>query len=92
MGILETINSPADLRALDQPHLSQLAEEVRAFLVEQTSRTGGHLSPNLGVVELTTVLRGPSGAGTRLCIELAHLMARHGSGSRDSWPPAPRNS
>jgi len=43
-------------------------------------------------VELTTVLRGPSGAGTRLCIELAHLMARHASGSRDSWPPAPRNS
>jgi 1-deoxy-D-xylulose-5-phosphate synthase len=56
MGILETINSPADLRALDQPHLAQLAHEVRAFLVEQTSRTGGHLSPNLGVVELTFAL------------------------------------
>jgi 1-deoxy-D-xylulose-5-phosphate synthase len=56
MGILETINSPADLRALDQPHLSLLAEEVRAFLVEQTSKTGGHLSPNLGVVELTFAL------------------------------------
>ncbi len=56
MGILETINSPADLRALDQPHLSALAEEVRAFLVEQTSKTGGHLSPNLGVVELTFAL------------------------------------
>src|SRR5258708_7257409 len=56
MGILETINSPADLRALDQPRLAQLAEEVRAFLVEQTSRTGGHLSPNLGVVELTFAL------------------------------------
>jgi 1-deoxy-D-xylulose-5-phosphate synthase len=56
MGILETINSPADLRALDQPRLSRLADEVRAFLVEQTSRTGGHLSPNLGVVELTFAL------------------------------------
>src|SRR6202140_2595568 len=56
MGILETINSPADLRALDQPRLGQLAEEVRAFLVEQTSKTGGHLSPNLGVVELTFAL------------------------------------
>ena len=56
MGILETINSPADLRALDQPHLTQLAVEVRAFLIEQTSRTGGHLSPNLGVVELTFAL------------------------------------
>src|SRR5258708_14479140 len=56
MGILETINSPADLRAHDQPRPAQLAEEVRAFLVEQTSRTGGHLSPNLGVVELTFAL------------------------------------
>src|ERR1700724_1297414 len=56
MAILETITSPADLRALDQPRLSQLADEVRAFLVEQTSKTGGHLSPNLGVVELTFAL------------------------------------
>src|SRR3989442_1871638 len=56
MAILETINSPADLRRLDQSQLAQLAAEVRAFLVEQTSKTGGHLSPNLGVVELTFAL------------------------------------
>ncbi|TAN32326.1 1-deoxy-D-xylulose-5-phosphate synthase [bacterium] len=56
MGILETIGSPADLRALDQARLAELADEVRAFLVEQTSKTGGHLSPNLGVVELTFAL------------------------------------
>jgi 1-deoxy-D-xylulose-5-phosphate synthase len=56
LGLLETINSPADLRALDQPHLTELAKEVRAFLVEETSKTGGHLSPNLGVVELTFAL------------------------------------
>jgi 1-deoxy-D-xylulose-5-phosphate synthase len=56
VGILETINSPADLKALDQSRLGQLADEVRAFLVQQTSRTGGHLSPNLGVVELTFAL------------------------------------
>jgi 1-deoxy-D-xylulose-5-phosphate synthase len=56
VGILEGIESPADLRKLDQAHLTQLAEEVRAFLVEQTSRSGGHLSPNLGVVELTFAL------------------------------------
>ena len=56
MGILETIESPADLRRLDQAQLGKLAEEVRAFLVEQTSRSGGHLSPNLGVVELTFAL------------------------------------
>ena len=56
MGILETIESPADVRRLDQARLTQLAEEVRSFLVEQTSRSGGHLSPNLGVVELTLAL------------------------------------
>ncbi|MEA2657055.1 MAG: 1-deoxy-D-xylulose-5-phosphate synthase [Chloroflexota bacterium] len=56
MGLLETIESPADLRRLDQAQLTQLAVEVREFLVEQTSRSGGHLSPNLGVVELTFAL------------------------------------
>src|SRR4029077_19589746 len=56
MGILETISSPEDLRRLNQPQLAQLAQEVRAFLVEQTSKSGGHLSPNLGVVELTFAL------------------------------------
>src|SRR5579859_821159 len=56
MGLLAGINSPADLKRLDQQQLSQLAIEVRAFLVEQIARTGGHLSPNLGVVELTFAL------------------------------------
>ena len=56
MAILETIHSPADLRKVDAARLPELAEEIRAFLVEQTSRTGGHLSPNLGVVELTLAL------------------------------------
>jgi 1-deoxy-D-xylulose-5-phosphate synthase len=56
MGILETISSPADLRALTQAQLARLGDEVRTFLVEQTSKTGGHLSPNLGVVELTFAL------------------------------------
>jgi len=56
VGILGTIRSPADLKALDPARLTGLATEVRSFLVEQTSRTGGHLSPNLGVVELTFAL------------------------------------
>ena len=56
MAILETIESPKDLRRLNQAQLTQLAEEVRGFLVEQTSKSGGHLSPNLGVVELTLAL------------------------------------
>jgi 1-deoxy-D-xylulose-5-phosphate synthase len=56
MGLLADINSPSDLKRLDQQQLTQLAAEVRAFLVEQIARTGGHLSPNLGVVELTFAL------------------------------------
>src|SRR5437868_8643097 len=56
MGLLAEINSPTDLKRLDQQQLTQLASEVRAFLVEQIAKTGGHLSPNLGVVELTFAL------------------------------------
>src|SRR5919109_1921969 len=56
MGLLADINSPADLKRLDQQQLTLLAAEVRAFLVEQIAETGGHLSPNLGVVELTLAL------------------------------------
>ena len=56
MGLLETIKSPADLKALPAPRVGELAEEIRAFLVESVSKTGGHLGPNLGVVELTLAL------------------------------------
>ncbi len=56
MGMLEGINSPADVRALAPEQLPALAEEIRGFLVEKVSRTGGHLGPNLGVVELTIAL------------------------------------
>ena len=54
--LLEDIQSPADLRRLTQPQLKELAEEIRRFLIEHISETGGHLSPNLGVVELTLAL------------------------------------
>ena len=53
---LERINSPADLRAIDRRDLGTLADELRAFLIESVSRTGGHLSSNLGTVELTIAL------------------------------------
>jgi 1-deoxy-D-xylulose-5-phosphate synthase len=51
--ILDTIGSPADLRALDAAQLKQLSSEIRDELVNTVSVTGGHLAPNLGVVELT---------------------------------------
>ncbi|MBS1131616.1 MAG: 1-deoxy-D-xylulose-5-phosphate synthase [Proteobacteria bacterium] len=54
--LLETINSPADLRRLDRKQLPQLASELRAFLIDSVSKTGGHLSSNLGTVELTIAL------------------------------------
>lgn len=53
---LERIGSPADLRALDRRELGTLATELRAFLIESVSKTGGHLSSNLGTVELTIAL------------------------------------
>ena len=54
--LLDTINTPDDLRVLDREQLPQLANEVREFLVESVSKTGGHLSSNLGTVELTIAL------------------------------------
>ena len=53
MGMLESIASPRDLRDLTPDQLAALSSEIRDFLVETCSRTGGHLGPNLGVVELT---------------------------------------
>lgn len=54
--MLETLRSPADIKSLSPAQLGQLCDEIRAFLVEKVSRTGGHLGPNLGVVELTISL------------------------------------
>jgi len=56
MSILDSINSPADLKGLSESELGALATEVREFLINNVSKTGGHLGPNLGVVELTIAL------------------------------------
>jgi 1-deoxy-D-xylulose-5-phosphate synthase len=56
MGYLESITGPRDLRDLDDHQLDELASEIRDFLVTKVSRTGGHLGPNLGVVELTMAI------------------------------------
>lgn len=53
MGILNSISTPADLKALNDEDLDALAKEIRTFLVDKVAATGGHLGPNLGVVELT---------------------------------------
>ena len=54
--LLETIQSPADVKRLNVAQLAELAEEIREFLIQTLSKTGGHLGPNLGVVELTLAL------------------------------------
>ena len=54
--LLERIRSPHDVRALAPDEVQQLAEEIRSFLVEKVAATGGHLGPNLGVVELSIAL------------------------------------
>ena len=56
MSILKGVESPADLRSLTPTQLDQLASEIRVSLVDYVTRTGGHLGPNLGVVELTLAL------------------------------------
>lgn len=56
MNLLDNINDPADLRQLPRTQLTPLAQELRQFLLESVSKTGGHLSSNLGTVELTIAL------------------------------------
>ena len=50
--LLNTINSPEDVKKLSEQQLEQLAQEIRQFMISVISKTGGHLAPNLGVVEL----------------------------------------
>jgi 1-deoxy-D-xylulose-5-phosphate synthase len=54
--ILDSINNPAQLRTLSVTQMQQLAEEIRREIIEKVSVKGGHLAPNLGVVELTMAL------------------------------------
>ena len=54
--LLDGIRSPADIKVLREQDLPQLAQEIRDRLIEVLSETGGHLGPNLGVVELTIAL------------------------------------
>src|SRR3954463_10515157 len=56
--MLEEIRGPADLQHLTQSQMTTLAREIREFLIHKVAATGGHLGPNLGVVELTLALHG----------------------------------
>src|SRR5687768_11574207 len=54
--LLDQVNKPEDIKDLSLFQLEQLAQDIRQFLIEKLSVTGGHLAPNLGVVELTLAL------------------------------------
>ena len=56
MSLLDTISSPADVKRLTVPQLELLAQEIREFLIATLAKTGGHLGPNLGMVELTLAM------------------------------------
>ena len=76
--ILETIHSPADVKALDRSQLPVLCRELREFLVENVSQTGGHLASNLGVVELTVAIhRVFDTAQDRLVFDVGHQCYVH---------------
>ena len=78
MGLLASIHSPADLRKLSIEQLPQVASEVREAISKQVARTGGHLAPNLGVVELTIALHYVFDfAWDRLLFDVGHQCYTH---------------
>ncbi len=78
MGVLDRITGPRDLRDLTDAELDELASEIRDFLVRKVSRTGGHLGPNLGVVELTIALHRVFDSPTdRLVFDTGHQAYVH---------------
>ena len=88
-NILETINSPADVKALSLDELKQLAEEIRQFLISVISKTGVHLAPNLGVVELSLALhRVFSTPEDKIVFDVGHQSYIHKiiTGRREQFP------
>tara|TARA_R110002073_G_scaffold239285_1_gene400748 strand:+ start:287476 stop:289536 length:2061 start_codon:yes stop_codon:yes gene_type:complete len=78
MALLETIQTPDDLRALSIAQLEELAEEIRTTIIEKVSRSGGHLAPNLGVVELTIAMhRVFNFSQDRLLFDVGHQCYPH---------------
>ena len=79
MGVLDRVDSPADLRSLSEAEMETLASEIRTFLIEKVAATGGHLGPNLGVVELTL---GSTASSTRRTIRSSSTPATSATSTR----------
>ncbi|WP_433185106.1 1-deoxy-D-xylulose-5-phosphate synthase [Actinoallomurus sp. CA-150999] len=78
MSVLSSISGPADLGGLSAAELDRLAAEIREFLIDAVSRTGGHLGPNLGVVELTIALhRVYDSPADRIIFDVGHQAYVH---------------
>jgi 1-deoxy-D-xylulose-5-phosphate synthase len=76
--LLESIHSPADLKRMNFAQMTELAEEIREFLIQTLSKTGGHLGPNLGVVELTLALHTVFNTPTdKLLFDVSHQAYIH---------------
>ena len=87
--ILESIHSPADVKALESSALPQLCEEIRTFLVEHVAQTGGHLASNLGAVELTVAIhRVFDTSRDRLVFDVGHQCYVHKilTGRQEAFP------
>ena len=77
-ALLDTIHSPADVKRLNPAQMAELAEEIRVFLIQTLSKTGGHLGPNLGVVELTLALHTVFDTPTdRILFDVSHQAYIH---------------
>ena len=77
-SLLKTVNDPADLRRLSRTELKTLSNELRAFVLESVSKTGGHLSSNLGTVELTVALHKVFNTpGDRIIWDVGHQSYPH---------------
>ncbi|MFP5208585.1 MAG: 1-deoxy-D-xylulose-5-phosphate synthase [Acidobacteriota bacterium] len=86
--LLESIDSPADVKRLNYAQMAKLAEEIRAFLIQTLSKTGGHLGPNLGVVELTLALHSVFDTPTdKILFDVSHQAYVHKilTGRRDRF-------
>jgi len=78
MTLLEQIHDPRDLSALSYDQLAELSAEIRSYLIEQISNTGGHLSPNLGIVELTLAIhRSFDSPRDRIIFDVGHQAYVH---------------
>jgi 1-deoxy-D-xylulose-5-phosphate synthase len=76
--LLESIHSPADVKRLNFTQMEELAEEIREFLIQTLAKTGGHLGPNLGVVELTLALHTVFNTPTdKLLFDVSHQAYVH---------------